>query len=90
MNVALQLQLIWICENFVLDCDVMQVLYVVIRLHSLFSYDLHFRTHTPQYAGSQKSQYDLSESFLDLLNFSAKFLKLHGRLVFWLPVVREE
>ncbi|XP_022101515.1 tRNA (guanine(10)-N2)-methyltransferase homolog isoform X3 [Acanthaster planci] len=34
--------------------------------------------------------YHLSDIFTDLLNFSARFLRLHGRLVYWLPVCRAE
>ncbi|KAK3579848.1 hypothetical protein CHS0354_015263 [Potamilus streckersoni] len=32
--------------------------------------------------------YHLSDIFLDLLDFSAKHLQMHGRLVYWLPVDR--
>ncbi|XP_046547438.1 tRNA (guanine(10)-N2)-methyltransferase homolog isoform X2 [Haliotis rubra] len=38
----------------------------------------------------QRQQYQLSDIFKDLLNFSAKFLRLHGRLVFWFPTIRTE
>ncbi|XP_072175830.1 tRNA (guanine(10)-N(2))-methyltransferase homolog [Diadema setosum] len=34
--------------------------------------------------------YFLSDIFTDLLNFSAHFLRLNGRLVYWLPVYRPE
>ncbi|KAG9493538.1 hypothetical protein GDO78_001439 [Eleutherodactylus coqui] len=34
--------------------------------------------------------YHLSDIFLDLLNFSAEFLVVGGRLVYWLPVYRPE
>ncbi|XP_038051351.1 tRNA (guanine(10)-N2)-methyltransferase homolog [Patiria miniata] len=37
-----------------------------------------------------KTNYHLSDIFTDLLNFSARFLRLHGRLVYWLPVCRPE
>ncbi|KAK2140917.1 hypothetical protein LSH36_1205g00103 [Paralvinella palmiformis] len=37
-----------------------------------------------------KVTYDLSQILLDLLNFAAKFLVLGGRLVYWLPVYRED
>src|SRR2546423_3750350 len=33
--------------------------------------------------------YELSEVLDDLMEFSAKHLRLGGRLVFWLPVIRE-
>ena len=39
---------------------------------------------------AQRSQYALSDIFKDLLNFAATFLRLHGRIVYWLPVVRQE
>ncbi|XP_064597359.1 tRNA (guanine(10)-N2)-methyltransferase homolog isoform X2 [Liolophura sinensis] len=38
----------------------------------------------------QRVNYDLSDIFKDLLNFAAKFLRLHGRLVYWLPVYTPE
>ncbi|XP_071854597.1 tRNA (guanine(10)-N(2))-methyltransferase homolog isoform X2 [Apostichopus japonicus] len=34
--------------------------------------------------------YHLADIFKDLLNFSARYLRLHGRLVYWLPVVNAE
>nr|XP_054750929.1 tRNA (guanine(10)-N2)-methyltransferase homolog [Lytechinus pictus] len=34
--------------------------------------------------------YFLSDIFTDLLNFSAHYLRLHGRLVYWLPIYRPE
>ncbi|XP_071804745.1 tRNA (guanine(10)-N(2))-methyltransferase homolog [Asterias amurensis] len=37
-----------------------------------------------------KTSYVLSDIFTDLLNFSAQYLCLNGRLVFWLPVYRPE
>jgi tRNA (guanine10-N2)-methyltransferase len=36
------------------------------------------------------SGYKLHTLYNDLLNFSAKRLKMNGRTVFWLPVVRKE
>ncbi|XP_013380652.1 tRNA (guanine(10)-N2)-methyltransferase homolog [Lingula anatina] len=42
------------------------------------------------YAGSQKSDYQLQDIVKDLLNFAAKFLKLGGHLVYWLPVYRPD
>ncbi|XP_076456427.1 tRNA (guanine(10)-N(2))-methyltransferase TRMT11-like isoform X2 [Babylonia areolata] len=36
----------------------------------------------------QSVRYHLSDIFSDLLNFAARFLKLNGRLVYWLPVFR--
>ncbi|XP_041360996.1 tRNA (guanine(10)-N2)-methyltransferase homolog isoform X2 [Gigantopelta aegis] len=39
---------------------------------------------------AQRSQYGLSDIFKDLLNFAARYLRLHGRIVFWFPVVRRE
>ncbi|KAK7091203.1 tRNA (guanine(10)-N2)-methyltransferase homolog [Littorina saxatilis] len=38
----------------------------------------------------QSVKYRLSDSFCDLLNFAARFLKLNGRLVYWLPVFRPQ
>lgn len=43
----------------------------------------HLSTHIPSKIG-----YDLSEMYQDLLSFSAKHLKLGGRLVCWFPVFR--
>uniref|UniRef100_A0A1B0CAA0 tRNA (guanine(10)-N(2))-methyltransferase TRMT11 n=1 Tax=Lutzomyia longipalpis TaxID=7200 RepID=A0A1B0CAA0_LUTLO len=37
-----------------------------------------------------RSHYDLHDIFRDLLTFSAKHLRLGGRLVCWLPVFRED
>lgn len=34
--------------------------------------------------------YHLSDLFADLLDFAAKFLVLGGRLVYWLPIIRNE
>ena len=34
--------------------------------------------------------YHISDVMRDLLNFAAKFLRDRGRLVYWLPVDREE
>lgn len=34
--------------------------------------------------------YHLSDLFSDLLDFAAQFLVLGGRLVYWLPVIRDE
>ncbi|XP_063705779.1 tRNA (guanine(10)-N2)-methyltransferase homolog [Culicoides brevitarsis] len=36
------------------------------------------------------SKYQLSQLYKDLVKFSAKHLKIGGRLVFWLPVYRED
>jgi len=36
----------------------------------------------------QQSQETLSEQFLELLNFAARSLVVGGRLVYWLPVIR--
>ena len=41
------------------------------------------QTHYPQ-----KTKYDLGEIFKDLLNLAAERLKMNGRLVFWIPVMR--
>nr|KAG5685218.1 hypothetical protein BaRGS_013997 [Batillaria attramentaria] len=38
----------------------------------------------------QRLRYHLSDIFRDLLNFAARFLKMNGRLVYWLPVYRPE
>lgn len=38
----------------------------------------------------ESMQYKLADLFKDLLNFSAKILKVGGRLVYWLPVYRPE
>ena len=38
----------------------------------------------------EKKDYHLSDIFKDLLNFAAKYLRRHGRLVYWFPVSREE
>lgn len=38
----------------------------------------------------EKIEYEMSDIMKDLLNFSAKYLKIGGRLVYWLPVVRPE
>ncbi|XP_065898312.1 tRNA (guanine(10)-N2)-methyltransferase homolog isoform X2 [Dysidea avara] len=35
-------------------------------------------------------QYQLSDVYNDLLLFAARFLVLHGRLVYWLPIVKEQ
>jgi tRNA (guanine10-N2)-methyltransferase len=40
-------------------------------------------THFPS-----KTQYGLGDIYKDLLNFAANNLKLHGRLVFWIPIIR--
>lgn len=37
-----------------------------------------------------KMQYALGDIYKDLLNFAANHLTLHGRLVFWIPIVRSE
>ena len=37
-----------------------------------------------------KMEYGLSDIYKDLLNFAAEKLKLNGRLVFWLPIIRLE
>ena len=37
-----------------------------------------------------KVNYHLSDILKDLLNFAAKYLTLHGRLTFWLPIYRPE
>ncbi|XP_059612060.1 tRNA (guanine(10)-N2)-methyltransferase homolog [Phlebotomus argentipes] len=37
-----------------------------------------------------RSRYDLKDIFRDLLTFGARHLKLGGRLVCWLPVIRDE
>jgi tRNA G10 N-methylase Trm11 len=34
--------------------------------------------------------YHLSDLLTDLLDFAARFLVLGGRLVYWLPVIRDE
>ncbi|KAL3308403.1 tRNA methyltransferase 11, partial [Cichlidogyrus casuarinus] len=36
-----------------------------------------------------KEQYPLDETFKDLLEFSAKYLRPRGRLVFWMPILRK-
>lgn len=41
------------------------------------------RSHIPS-----KTKYGLNDMFRDLLNFAARMLKLNGRLVFWIPIVR--
>ncbi|KAK3087947.1 hypothetical protein FSP39_012704 [Pinctada imbricata] len=38
----------------------------------------------------QKIDYHLSDVFRDLLNFAARFLRIEGRLVYWLPVYSPE
>ncbi|KAK7442095.1 hypothetical protein BaRGS_00040537 [Batillaria attramentaria] len=38
----------------------------------------------------QRLRYHLSDIFRDLLNFAARFLKMNGRLVYWLPVYRPD
>ncbi|ESP00213.1 hypothetical protein LOTGIDRAFT_238654 [Lottia gigantea] len=38
----------------------------------------------------QKEQYELTDIFIDLLNFAAKYLQLYGRLVYWFPVIRAQ
>lgn len=45
----------------------------------------HLPTHIPS-----KVDYALSNIYKDLLKFSANYLKLHGRLVCWFPVYRED
>jgi tRNA (guanine10-N2)-methyltransferase len=40
-------------------------------------------THFPS-----KTQYGLGDIYKDLLNFAANSLKLHGRLVLWIPIIR--
>lgn len=35
-----------------------------------------------------KMQYGLGDIYRDLLNFAATSLKLNGRLVFWIPIIR--
>ncbi|XP_024080900.1 tRNA (guanine(10)-N2)-methyltransferase homolog isoform X2 [Cimex lectularius] len=47
--------------------------------------DVHLKTHIPS-----KIQYSLTELISDLLLFSVKHLKMGGRLVTWLPVIRCE
>ena len=53
-------------------------------------------SHDDDYDGSVGSyipavcSYHLSELFADLLDFAAQFLVLGGRLVYWLPVIRNE
>lgn len=37
-----------------------------------------------------KIEYELNEIIKDLMKFSSKQLKLLGRLLFWIPVFREE
>jgi len=37
-----------------------------------------------------KMEYGLSDIYKDLLNFAAEKLKLNGRLVFWLPIIRAD
>lgn len=37
-----------------------------------------------------KIEYKLSDIIIDLLNLSAEYLKMHGRLVFWMPVIKSE
>lgn len=43
----------------------------------------HLPSHIPA-----KIEYGLSSLYIDLLVFSTKYLKLHGRLVCWFPVFR--
>ncbi|PVD32521.1 hypothetical protein C0Q70_07961 [Pomacea canaliculata] len=38
----------------------------------------------------QRIRYHLSDIFRDLLDFAARYLRLNGRLVYWLPVFRPE
>lgn len=38
----------------------------------------------------EKTVYNLSSVFLDLLDLSAKLLRIGGRIAFWFPVLREE
>ncbi|KAH7700369.1 Protein Y71F9AL.1 [Aphelenchoides avenae] len=38
----------------------------------------------------EKTVYNLSSVFLDLLDLSAKLLRIGGRVAFWFPVLREE
>lgn len=45
----------------------------------------HLPTHIPA-----KVEYGLARLYKDLLNFSANFLKVGGRLVFWFPIFRED
>lgn len=45
----------------------------------------HLKSHIPA-----KIEYGISKLFKDLLHFSAKHLKMHGRLVCWFPVFRED
>ncbi|XP_052809665.1 tRNA (guanine(10)-N2)-methyltransferase homolog [Mya arenaria] len=35
---------------------------------------------------AQRTEYHLSDIFMDLLNFAARYLTLNGRLVYWFPV----
>ncbi|XP_057369465.1 tRNA (guanine(10)-N2)-methyltransferase homolog [Daphnia carinata] len=37
-----------------------------------------------------KTQYGLGDMYKDLLNFAANNLKLNGRVVFWIPIIRME
>ncbi len=37
-----------------------------------------------------KIEYNMSELYMDLMNFAATHLEPEGRLVFWIPVVRED
>ena len=43
----------------------------------------HLPNHYPQ-----TTKYGLGEIFKDLLNFAADRLKMNGRLVYWIPVMR--
>ncbi|XP_017781045.1 PREDICTED: tRNA (guanine(10)-N2)-methyltransferase homolog [Nicrophorus vespilloides] len=45
----------------------------------------HLKTHIPA-----KVEYSLSTVYFDLLNFSAKHLKMGGRLVCWFPIFRDD
>ena len=38
----------------------------------------------------RKVDYELADILKDLLNFAARYLKVGGRLVYWLPVYRPE
>jgi tRNA (guanine10-N2)-methyltransferase len=44
----------------------------------------HLKSHIPE-----KVDYSLDRILADLLSFAAKQLTLGGRLVFWLPVIRQ-
>jgi tRNA (guanine10-N2)-methyltransferase len=38
----------------------------------------------------EQKAYKLSDMFVDLLGFAARFLVLGGRLVYWIPVIKSE